>query len=96
MNEQMDLWSHVDAKLPKCTRKLLDGANVEEAKRVTDLTIRSRCPQKWLMVDLETGEVYSPVEEDRFINYTFKKADLGKINCLKHVLDMIQQKESLE
>ena len=42
------------------SRKLLDGTIVKELeeKEVTDLMIRTLCPNKYKLVDMETGEEY--------------------------------------
>jgi hypothetical protein len=39
-------------------RKLLDGSIVEETDMAVDLTIHTKCPSKWLLIDLETGQEY--------------------------------------
>jgi len=39
-------------------RKLLDGSMAEETKEAVDLTIHTKCPSKWLLIDLETGQEY--------------------------------------
>ena len=39
-------------------RKLLDGREVEELDEAVDLTIHTKCPEKWLLIDLETGQEY--------------------------------------
>ena len=39
-------------------RKLLDGSEVEEFDQAVDLTIHTKCPYKWLLIDLETGAEY--------------------------------------
>jgi hypothetical protein len=41
-------------------RKLLDGTNAEELDESITLTIKTKCPSKWLLADKETGEVYVP------------------------------------
>ncbi|MBU9200185.1 hypothetical protein KTD31_02040 [Burkholderia multivorans] len=38
-------------------RKLLSGRSVAENSAVTDLSLKTHCPDKWVVVDLETGEV---------------------------------------
>lgn len=38
-------------------RTLLDGTKVPEGDELP-LSIRTRCPGKWLFVDLETGDVW--------------------------------------
>jgi hypothetical protein len=39
-------------------RKLKDGSLVEELAEAKVLTIKTKCPEKWMLVDLETGEQY--------------------------------------
>jgi hypothetical protein len=41
-------------------RKLLDGTDAEELEESVLLTIKTKCPSKWLLADKETGEVYVP------------------------------------
>ena len=41
-------------------RKLLDGTDAEELDEPITLTIKTKCPGKWLLADKETGEVYVP------------------------------------
>jgi len=40
-------------------RKLLDGTEVPELEDPKTLTIKTKCPEKWLLIDLETGERYT-------------------------------------
>lgn len=39
-------------------RKLQDGSEVKELDYPKILTIKTKCPEKWLLTDLETGEKY--------------------------------------
>ena len=39
-------------------RKLFDGTEAEEFDQAIDLTIHTKCPSKWLLIDLETGQQY--------------------------------------
>lgn len=41
------------------TRKLQDGREVTELESAKTLTVKTKCPEKWLLVDLETGERYT-------------------------------------
>lgn len=41
-------------------RKLIDGSEVTEIKEAQTLTVTTKCPEKWLLVDRETGEIYTP------------------------------------
>jgi hypothetical protein len=45
-------------------RKLLDGTTAEELKKAKTLTIKTKCPGKWMLADKETGEVYVPYTTD--------------------------------
>jgi hypothetical protein len=39
-------------------RKLLDGKEVPELDIAKTLKVKTKCPEKWLLSDLETGEQY--------------------------------------
>lgn len=39
-------------------RKLKDGQEVPELDKVKILEVKTKCPQKWKLIDLETGEEY--------------------------------------
>jgi hypothetical protein len=39
-------------------RKLLDGTLITELDNSTVLKIKTKCPTKWKLIDLETGEEY--------------------------------------
>ena len=39
-------------------RKLLDGSEVAELATAKTLEVVTKCPEKWMLVDLETGERY--------------------------------------
>jgi hypothetical protein len=41
------------------TRKLKDGSVVQEMEEPVELTIKTKCPEKWLLIDRETGEAYT-------------------------------------
>ena len=40
------------------TRTLQNGEKVEELERPMQLLIKTKCPTKWIIEDLETGERY--------------------------------------
>ena len=42
----------------KTTRLLLDGEEVKVHEDVIDLSIHTRAPDKWILIDMETGQVY--------------------------------------
>jgi hypothetical protein len=39
-------------------RKLKDGSEVEALDKPVNLTILTKCPKKWKLIDLETGQEY--------------------------------------
>ena len=39
-------------------RKLLDGTEVIELESATELVVKTKCPNKYKLIDMETGEVY--------------------------------------
>ena len=42
----------------KNKRKLKNGEEVEELKKSINLIIKTKCPTKWIIEDLETGQKY--------------------------------------
>ena len=46
------------------TRKLKNGDKVKELDKSTTLEIRTRCPNKWKLIDMETGEEYVGTNPD--------------------------------
>ena len=44
-------------------RNLVNGGEAEEFDKAINLTIHTKCPEKWLLIDMETGQQYlgSPV-----------------------------------
>ena len=48
-------------------RKLLSGEEVIELERATTLKVYTKCPNKYKLIDMETGEEYIgqlPTEQD--------------------------------
>jgi hypothetical protein len=39
-------------------RKLKDGTLAEEMEFVVTLVVQTKCPGKWKLIDMETGEEY--------------------------------------
>tara|TARA_X000000368_G_C22827552_1_gene621866 strand:- start:129 stop:308 length:180 start_codon:yes stop_codon:yes gene_type:complete len=39
-------------------RKLKNGEEVEELEKSINLIIKTKCPTKWIIEDLETGQKY--------------------------------------
>jgi hypothetical protein len=44
-------------------RTLQDGSQEPEYETAIDLTIHTKCPGKWLLIDLETGQQYRGSEK---------------------------------
>ncbi|MBA65978.1 MAG: hypothetical protein CMG55_09280 [Candidatus Marinimicrobia bacterium] len=45
------------AKMKKY-RKLKNGESVDELEKAIELIIKTKCPTKWVILDLETGQKY--------------------------------------
>jgi hypothetical protein len=45
-------------------RKLIDGTVVNELESPVTLTVYTKCPRKWILVDQETGVGYEGYETD--------------------------------
>jgi len=57
------------------SRKLLDGRNVEEFEERHILTVNTKCPQKWKLIDMETGEEYEGHHPSNPNAFDWKKID---------------------
>ena len=44
-------------------RELITGEEAEEYPNAVDLAVHSKCPSKWLLIDLETGQMYRGMKE---------------------------------
>lgn len=40
------------------TRTLIDGTVVNDLEEAKTLTVFTKCPEKYMLVDMETGQVY--------------------------------------
>jgi len=57
-------------------RKLKDGTQAEEMEFPVTLVVQTKCPGKWKLIDMETGEEYQgviPLERKK--NRHWKKID---------------------
>ena len=61
-------------------RKTLSGRKLKEHKKPVERTISTHCPDKWLFVDLETGDVWSGRDA------RFARANLKELTELASVL----------
>ena len=65
---------------PVCVRKLTTGEQVSELDTAVTLTIKTKCPAKWLLFDMETGEIYSPYNTTEKLQW--KKIDQDQLSLL--------------
>ena len=47
------------------TRTLLDGRDVKELDKSVTLEVKTKCPSKWMLIDLQTGERYIGHEDPK-------------------------------
>lgn len=47
-----------DVPIVEGSRFLKDGSTVNSYKKAIDLTIHTKAPEKWLLIDMETGQEY--------------------------------------
>lgn len=56
-------------------RKLIDGTNVQELEEAKTLTVYTKCPEKYMLIDMETGQIYTGYYTDG--KNSWKKVDDG-------------------
>jgi hypothetical protein len=56
-------------------RKLLDGTTVPSLDIAIELVVKTKCPGKYKLVDLETGLEYTGVIPDSNDGYFWKRTD---------------------
>lgn len=63
------------------TRKLLDGSEILELTEAVDLIIHTKAPNKYKLIDLETGEEYigSEITNQSFAPLLMEKVKRGLI-----------------
>jgi hypothetical protein len=44
------------------SRKLLDGKKVKELERAITLKVYTKCPNKYKLIDMETGDIYMGID----------------------------------
>ena len=54
-------------------RKLLDGRTVQHFEEKHTLTVYTKCPQKWKLIDMETGEEYEGHHPSNPNKFSWKK-----------------------
>ena len=55
------------------SRTLIDGTIVEDYDYAIDITIHTRCPSKWKLIDMETGQEYVGTKNIENKNVDFLK-----------------------
>ncbi len=58
-------------------RILINNELIEEQATTKTLSISSRCPQAWLFVDLETGEVWGHIPKGMCDFYLYGQAQIN-------------------
>ena len=84
-------------------RKLIDGTDSIELVAAVSLVVKTKCPNKYLLLDLETNEIYRGANHESGkhwikINYSFEK-DFKKLDpkstatavYVREILDAVDQ-----
>lgn len=68
-------------------RKLLNGSDVESLPTPVQLIIHTKAPEKWKIIDMETGEEYlgSDISHPTFSNILKQKVSNGHIGSWKKI-----------
>jgi hypothetical protein len=67
-------------------RKLASGREVSQQKTECPLTISSKCPDKWVFVDLETGDFWHHNERPKHKHNGWRGASLTELSELKKLV----------
>ena len=68
-------------------RTLLSGRKVRQSCHEWDMTISSKCPDKWLFVDLETGDIWHVRDGAEKQDATFwRRANVDELEEFSSVL----------
>lgn len=68
-------------------RKLIDGSEVESLDNPVQLIIHTKAPQKWKIIDMETGQEYvgSDISHPVFSGLLKEKVNNGKVGSWKKI-----------
>ena len=72
-------------------RKLIDGSIVEELKEPVSLVIETKCPSKWKIVDMETGQAYIGTDKNKKFQY-WQAIDNDRLTNIEKELKMLNEK----
>jgi hypothetical protein len=62
------------------TRKLLNGKHVKEYPHAVTITVYTKCPEKWVLIDTETGQRYTAIGEPTTVP-VLGKISANPLNC---------------
>ena len=69
-------------------RKLLNGKQVVEYNSAIDLTIHTKAPEKWMLIDMETGQKY--IGSDKPNLYGKWKRVKDRTDSSSHIEKMVE------
>jgi hypothetical protein len=83
-------------------RKLIDGREVEELDEAITLSVKTKAPQKWILIDQETGQIYQGCPDIRPRGLNFRRCHEWQIlnmyvdtpEFVSKVLELAQQTPS--
>lgn len=61
-------------------RKLLNGKYVKEYPHAVTITIYTKCPEKWVLIDTETGQKYTAIGESTTVP-VLGRISANPLNC---------------
>jgi|TARA_B100000085_G_C18426411_1_gene464931 hypothetical protein len=75
------------------TRKLIDGSEAQELDQPIKLYIETKCPGKWKIVDMETGQAYIGTNTNEKFKY-WKSIDEQQLQRIETELKELNKKLS--
>lgn len=72
------------------TRRLLAGGRAKEAPEEVTLKLITKCPAKWLVIDLETGDVWKHKDIPLVPHCKWWQATPSERALLRKTLEMIR------
>ena len=75
------------------TRKLIDGTEVKELDKPISLLIETKCPEKWKIVDMETGQAYIGTGNNENFKY-WQQIDDSQLKRIESQLKELNEKLS--
>ena len=75
------------------TRKLIDGSEAQELDQPIKLLIETKCPSKWKIVDMETGQAYMGTNNNEKFQY-WQPIDEQQLQRIESELKQLNEKLS--